>query len=307
MGFEKYRTPGPGAYDVRKASSQYLKNAPAVAFGGALNRVDREKTGPLKVLGDKEFVPGPCSYAIEAEQQARELCERPHGLIFGKAMRDDLEKLFLGKDAVAYIISKTPGPGAYELGWQRPVFLFPSREPGTTIGGPLANVDRVQTGPLGGAYRSDTPGPGAYNEAGDGGIRVTPTRRSLDCKGYYSAGGSTSSWSETGTGRGSTSGIGSLDDTDPRLGIGNNRLASQRGGRDGKRYVSGNSSCESRPGARAKDPFSLSPFRFVDHQGGESWQLPLLSSNRPTTTPSTRNPRSSESRSRSVPRSATVV
>ena len=60
---------GPGAYDVRKASSQCLKNAPAVAFGGAFNNVDREKTGPLKVLGEKEFVPGPCSYAVEAEQQ----------------------------------------------------------------------------------------------------------------------------------------------------------------------------------------------------------------------------------------------
>lgn len=31
--------------------------------------VDRQKTGPLKVLGEKEFVPGPCSYAVEAEQQ----------------------------------------------------------------------------------------------------------------------------------------------------------------------------------------------------------------------------------------------
>lgn len=125
-------------------------------------------------------------------------------------MRDDLGKLFLGKDAVAYITSKTPGPGAYELRLQRPVFLFPSREPGITIGGPLANVDRVQTGPLGAAYRSDTPGPGAYNEMDDRGIRVAPTRRSLDYKGYYSTGASTSCWSETGPGRASTRGIVSL-------------------------------------------------------------------------------------------------
>ena len=119
-------------------------------------------------------------------------------------MRDDLGKLFLGKDAVAYITSKTPGPGAYELGLQRPVFLFPSREPGITIGGPLANVDRVQTGPLGAAYRSDTPGPGAYNETDDRGIRVAPTR------GYCSTGASTSCWSETGPGRASAGGFVSL-------------------------------------------------------------------------------------------------
>lgn len=40
-----------------------------MAFGGCLNRVDRGKTGPLKVVGDKSFVPGPCSYAVEAEDQ----------------------------------------------------------------------------------------------------------------------------------------------------------------------------------------------------------------------------------------------
>ncbi|CAN0391827.1 unnamed protein product, partial [Pylaiella littoralis] len=148
MGIEskhRYRTPGPGAYDVRKASRQCLKSAPVVAFGGSFNKVDRQKTGPLKVLGEKEFVPGPCSYAIEAEDQAKDLCERPHTLVFGTAARDDLSKLFLGKDAVAYITSRTPGPGTYETGWQRPAFLFPSRVPGITIGGPLANVDRVQT------------------------------------------------------------------------------------------------------------------------------------------------------------------
>lgn len=139
--------------------------------------------------------------------QARDLCERPHGLIFGRALRDDLGKLFLGKDAVAYITSKTPGPGAYELGWQRPVFLFPTREPGITIGGPLATVDRVQTGPLGAAYRSDTPGPGAYNETG---IRVAPTRRGLECKGYHSTGGSTSCWSGPDPGRANTRRIVSL-------------------------------------------------------------------------------------------------
>lgn len=124
-------------------------------------------------------------------------------------MRDDLGKLFLGKDAVAYITRNTPGPGAYELGWQRPVFLFPSREPGTSIGGPLANVDRVQTGPLGAAYRSDTPGPGAYDDTGGRGIRIVPTRRSADCKGYYSAGGSTNT-SRTDPGRVSTKGTVSL-------------------------------------------------------------------------------------------------
>ncbi|CAM9991166.1 unnamed protein product, partial [Ectocarpus fasciculatus] len=88
MGVEnrnRYRTPGPGAYDVRNASRQCLKSAPAVAFGGSLNRVDREKTGPLKVAEDKGFVPGPCSYAFEAEEQARDLCERPHTVIFGRA------------------------------------------------------------------------------------------------------------------------------------------------------------------------------------------------------------------------------
>lgn len=68
--FSPYRLEqGPGAYDVRNASRQCLKSAPAVAFGGSLNRVDREKTGPLKVAEDKGFVPGPCSYAFEAEEQ----------------------------------------------------------------------------------------------------------------------------------------------------------------------------------------------------------------------------------------------
>lgn len=40
-----------------------------MAFGGSFNRVDRQKTGPLKVLGEKDFVPGPCSYAVAAEDQ----------------------------------------------------------------------------------------------------------------------------------------------------------------------------------------------------------------------------------------------
>lgn len=141
--------------------------------------------------------------------QAKDLCERPHTLVFGRAARDDLSKLFLGKDAVAYITNRTPGPGTYEIGWQRPVFLFPSREPGISIGGPLANVDRVQTGPLGAAYRSDTPGPGAYND--DGQIRTAPPRRNLGRKGYYSAARSTSCWSETESGRANTRGIVSLD------------------------------------------------------------------------------------------------
>ncbi|CAM9920382.1 unnamed protein product, partial [Sphacelaria rigidula] len=65
----RYRTPGPGAYDVRKASRQCLKVAPSSSFGGTLNQIDREKTGPLKVVRDKNYVPGPCSYAIEAENQ----------------------------------------------------------------------------------------------------------------------------------------------------------------------------------------------------------------------------------------------
>lgn len=110
--------------------------------------------------------------------QARGLCERSQTLIFGRSTRDDLSKLFLGKDAVAYITSRTPGPGAYELGWQRPFSLFPAREPGPTIGGPLANVDRVQTGPLGPSYRSFTPGPGAYDDDHDCGVRTAPPRRS---------------------------------------------------------------------------------------------------------------------------------
>lgn len=63
------RHKGPGAYDVRKANGQCLKNAPAISFGGALNRVDREKTGALKMVGEKGFVPGPCAYAVEAEDQ----------------------------------------------------------------------------------------------------------------------------------------------------------------------------------------------------------------------------------------------
>lgn len=69
---------GPGAYDVRKASRQCLKSAPVVAFGGSLNKVDRQKTGPLKVLGDKDFVPGPCSYAVEAEEQVTTAAFRAH-------------------------------------------------------------------------------------------------------------------------------------------------------------------------------------------------------------------------------------
>lgn len=110
---------------------------------------------------------------------------------------------------MAYVTSRTPGPGTYELGWQRPVFLFPSREPGTTIGGPLANVDRVQTGPLGAAYRSDTPGPGAYSETDDRGFRAVPTR-TRSGKGYHSAAGSTSCWSGTEASRANTRGFVSL-------------------------------------------------------------------------------------------------
>lgn len=110
--------------------------------------------------------------------KARGLCERSQTLVFGRSTRDDLSKLFLGKDAVAYITSRTPGPGAYELAWQRPFSLFPAREPGPTIGGPLANVDRVQTGPLGPSYRSFTPGPGAYDDDHDRGVRTAPPRRS---------------------------------------------------------------------------------------------------------------------------------
>lgn len=87
---------------------------------------------------------------------------QPKTYIFGKADRDDISKLFFGKKAIAYIKSRTPGPGTYELRWQHPCSLYPTREPGTSIAGPLANVDRLQTGPLGPVYRSCTPGPGAY-------------------------------------------------------------------------------------------------------------------------------------------------
>lgn len=106
-------------------------------------------------------------------KQARELCDRPQTSVFPKAAREDLSKLFLGKDAIAYITSRTPGPGTYDLGRKRPCFLSPSCEPGTSIGGPLANVDRVQTGPLGEAYKSFTPGPGAYDSNNDGEDRET--------------------------------------------------------------------------------------------------------------------------------------
>lgn len=108
--------------------------------------------------------------------QAADVCERPQTLIFGKATRDDIGKLFLGKDAVAYITRRTPGPGTHELGWQRPCSLFPSRYPGTSIGGPLANVDRVQTGPLGVAYKSLTPGPGAYDSENNYGGGASSSR-----------------------------------------------------------------------------------------------------------------------------------
>ncbi|CAM9991235.1 unnamed protein product, partial [Ectocarpus fasciculatus] len=46
------------------------------------------------------------------------------------------------------------------------------------------------------------------------------------------------------------------------------------------------------PGAKP-DPFSLSPFRFVDSQGQDSWQLPSLGSKHPRSTPSRSNPRAS--------------
>lgn len=108
------------------------------------------------------------------------MCDRPQTSIFPKAARDDLSKLFLGKDAVAYIPSRTPGPGTYDLRRKRPTFLSPSCEPGTSIGGPLANVDRVQTGPLGAAYKSYTPGPGAYDNdsSGSGDDRENETKPS---------------------------------------------------------------------------------------------------------------------------------
>lgn len=118
--------------------------------------------------------------------QARGLCERPHTLIFGKSSREDTAKLFLGKNAVAYIARSTPGPGTYELCQPKRFSLFPRSQPGTTIGGPLANVDRVRTGPLAAAYKSLTPGPGAYDDDYDRGIRVWPPRissRRRDCYG----------------------------------------------------------------------------------------------------------------------------
>lgn len=127
----------------------------------------------------KTKVPPPPPYDAQTLEQARELCDRPHTSIFPRAARDDLSKLFLGKDAVAYIPSRTPGPGTYDLGRKRPSFLSPSCEPGTSIGGPLANVDRVQTGPLGAAYKSYTPGPGAYDyDSGGGEGREDETKRS---------------------------------------------------------------------------------------------------------------------------------
>lgn len=107
------------------------------------------------------------------------MCERPHTLIFGKSLRDDLTKLFLGRDAVAYVSRNTPGPGAYELRRQRPFSLFPTNEPGTTIGGPLANIDRVRTGPLAASYHSFTPGPGAYDDDNDRGIKFSPSKGAL--------------------------------------------------------------------------------------------------------------------------------
>lgn len=87
---------------------------------------------------------------------------QPKTYIFGKADREDISKLFFGNKAVAYIKSRTPGPGTYELRWHHPCSLYPTRDPGPTIAGPLANVNRLQTGPLGPVYRSCTPGPGAY-------------------------------------------------------------------------------------------------------------------------------------------------
>lgn len=113
---------------------------------------------------------------INLKLQAKGLCERPHTLIFGKSSRDDTAKLFLGKNAVAYIARTTPGPGTYELRQPKRFSLFPRTQPGTTIGGPLANVDRVRTGPLASAYKSLTPGPGAYDDDYDRGIRVWPAR-----------------------------------------------------------------------------------------------------------------------------------
>lgn len=108
--------------------------------------------------------------------QARDLCQRSHTLIFGRSSRDDLKKMFLGKNATAYIASTTPGPGAYELRQQRLFSLFPKCQPGTTIGGPMANIDRVRTGPLAASYNSFTPGPGAYD---DRGITGSPPKRPL--------------------------------------------------------------------------------------------------------------------------------
>lgn len=60
---------GPGAYDVHRASRQCLKAAPSVSFGGLLNKIDRGKTGPLNVVDKKNYVPGPCSYAVAADYQ----------------------------------------------------------------------------------------------------------------------------------------------------------------------------------------------------------------------------------------------
>lgn len=96
--------------------------------------------------------------------QARILSERPKAALFGTSSRDDLNKLFLGKDAVAYIKRRTPGPGAYDLDRRRPLSQSRAGEPGVTIGGPLDNVNRVRTGPLAASYRSITPGPGAHGD-----------------------------------------------------------------------------------------------------------------------------------------------
>ena len=86
---EKYRTPGPGSYNLegdRKSLSRY-GTPRASSFGSAMCKYDREKTGPLSDTFRARYTPSPDQYGTEAAGQALSVKFRDGNASFSKADR----------------------------------------------------------------------------------------------------------------------------------------------------------------------------------------------------------------------------
>lgn len=100
----KYMTPAPGAYDVisaKRASTWVSRNS---AFGGALNKVDREKTGTLNESFKRRTDPSPSAYGMAPALVAITIKRRSGTTKFGTGERPGLT-----------MPNDTPGPGTYGM------------------------------------------------------------------------------------------------------------------------------------------------------------------------------------------------